>query len=326
MSRLNGTSVRAASILKLNLFGYLETYHNPYVFCSGMKSQAVQIKNLEFIDTKYIRQVGVYRWLTRYSMRQFTKRVLKRDNRMRLPTGSSILLPRWSTSATSVYVTKAHIDWGAEELFSQFASKDGDFMDVGAHIGYYSMYMHPLARKVYAFEPDPRNLPDLHANAASVGNIEVVNKAVSSHSGTALFYVGGDSTLSTLEMSEGATVEGETVEVQTISIDDFAAGRPGIKPTLFKIDAEGHDFEVLLGMKKTVATHQPIVLIECNSGNLLDLCDEWQYSIFTFTCDRETFKMTFRQIRSLEDFQKYWTNMLFLTPRHLRATFVDRCS
>ena len=248
-----------------------------------MKSQAVQIKNLEFIDTKYIRQVGVYRWLTRYSMRQFTKRVLKRDNRMRLPTGSSILLPKWSTSATSVYVTKAHIDWGAEELFAQFASKDGDFIDIGAHIGYYSMYMHPLVRKVYAFEPDPRNLPDLHANAASVGNIEVVNKAASSHSGTASFYVGGDSTLSTLETSEGATVEGKTVEVQTTSIDDFVAGRPGIKPTLFKIDAEGHDFEVLAGRRGKQAdssgvTRTSIDMMRCNRRAPIE-CGDGRHSV-----------------------------------------------
>ena len=281
----------------------------------------MDIKSLDFIDTKFIRQVGVFRWLTRYSMRQFTKRVLKRDNRMRLPTGSSILLPRWSKSATSVYVTRAHIDWGAEELLAQFACQDGDFMDIGAHIGYYSMYMHPLVRKVYAFEPDPRNLPDLNANAASVSNIEVIALAVSSRSKTAQFYIGGDSTLSTLE-----TIDGDTVEVQTTSIDDFVANRPGVKPTLFKIDAEGHDFEVLLGMRGTVAAHQPVLLIECNSGELLDLCDEWQYSIFAFTCDRETFKMTFRQLRSSEDFQKHWTHMLFLVPRHLRVTFVERCS
>jgi FkbM family methyltransferase len=286
-----------------------------------MTSPGGHIKNLDFIDTKFIRQVGVFRWLTRYSTRQFTKRVLKRDNRMRLPTGSSILLPRWSKSATSVYVTKAQIDWGSEELFVQFASHDGDFIDVGAHIGYYSMYVHPLVRKVYAFEPDPRNLPDLKVNAASVSNIEVVAEAVSSRSDTARFYIGGDSTLSTLQATAG-----ETIEVRTTSIDDFVAGRPGINPTLLKIDAEGHDFEVLLGMKGTVAAYQPILLIECNSDELFGLCAEWQYSIFAFTCDRVSFKMTFRQLQSPEDFRNHWTHMLFLTPRHLLATFVARCS
>ena len=277
--------------------------------------------DLGFIDTDFIRQVGVARWLSRYSLRQFTKRVLKRDNRMRLPTGSSIVLPRWSKSATSVYVTKAHIDWGAEELFAQFANRDSDFMDIGAHIGYYSMYLHPLVRKVFAFEPDPRNLPDLKANAASARNIEVVDEAVSSHSGTGRFYVGGDSSMSTLQASGGTTIE-----VKTTSVDDFVAGRPSIKPTIIKIDAEGHDLEVLLGMKKTVAAHQPLILVECNSSELLGLCAEWQYSIFAFTCDKATMKFTFRRLCSPEDLKKYWTNMLFLTPRTLLASFLGRCS
>jgi len=91
------------------------------------------------------------------------------------------------------------MDWGAEELFARFASQNSDFIDVGAHIGYYSMYLHPLVRNVYAFEPDPRNLTDLAANAASASNIEVVESAASSHTGTGQLYVGGDSSLSALQ-------------------------------------------------------------------------------------------------------------------------------
>lgn len=206
-------------------------------------------------------------------------------------------------------------------MFAQFASRECDFLDIGAHIGYYSMYMQPLVRKVYAFEPDPRNLPDLGRNAASVSNIEVEALAVSSLCEAARFYIGGDSTLSTLE-----AIAGETIEVQTTSVDEFVARRPGIKPTLFKIDAEGHDLEVLLGMRATVSAHQPLLLIECNSAELINLCDEWQYFMFAFTCDRETFKMTFRRLRSFDDLQQYWTHMVFLTPPHLQATFADLCS
>ena len=126
-------------------------------------------------------------------------------------------------------------------------------------------------------------------------------------------------------MSTLEAIAGESVEVQTTSIDEFVARRPGIKPMLFKIDAEGHDFEVLLGMRATVSAHQPLLLIECNSVELLNLCDEWHYSIYAFTCDRETFKMKLRRLGSVEDFQKYWTHMIFLTPPHLQATFAGRC-
>ena len=118
----------------------------------------------------------------------------------------------------------------------------------------------------------------------------------------------------------------QTIQVKTTSIDDFIAHRSDIDPKLVKIDAEGHDFEVLLGMRNTVAAHQTVILIECNSNELLELCAEWNYSIFAFTCDPATIKMTFRQLLSLEDLHNYWTKMLFLTPRHLLPAFLEYCS
>jgi FkbM family methyltransferase len=279
------------------------------------------MNNIGFINPHYIRQVGFFRWITRYSARQFTKRVLKRDNRMRLPTGSMILLPRDSKSATSVYVSKAHIDWGSEELMAKFTDPERDFLDIGAHIGYYAIYLQPLMRKAYAFEPDPRNLAGLRANAASVSNVEVVSMAVSSSSGMARLNIAGDSSVSTLEESSG-----ESIEVRKISIDDFIAERPEINPGLIKIDTEGHDMDVLRGMKAIVAANQPVILIECSDKDLPELCTAWQYSMFAYTCDRSSMKMTFRQLNSAEDLQKYWTNMVFLAPEHLFKAFLAHCN
>ena len=41
------------------------------------------------------------------------------------------------------------------------------------------------------------------------------------------------------------------------------------KPKLIKIDVEGFDYEVLMGMKKTINKHQPIILVEFNKSNFL---------------------------------------------------------
>jgi hypothetical protein len=86
------------------------------------------------INTKFIRQVGPFKWATRYAWLQFRKRILKRDGLMRLPTGSTLILPRQSASATEAYVTNANMDWGAEELFAQFSDPSLDFVDIGAHM------------------------------------------------------------------------------------------------------------------------------------------------------------------------------------------------
>src|SRR5262245_9278759 len=129
------------------------------------------------LDIKFIQQVGYFRWAIRYALFQFQKRILCRDIHMRLPTGSMVILPL-EHSVSEIYVTGANIDWGAEALFATFADPRRDFLDIGANIGYYSNYFSPLVRRVYSFEPDPRNLPALRRNAGLCGNIEVVEKAV----------------------------------------------------------------------------------------------------------------------------------------------------
>ena len=155
----------------------------------------------------FIREVGVARWMTRYAVRQFTKRILKRDNRMVLPTGAEIILPRQSGNATEVFVTKGNIDWGAEALFARFADRNRDFLDIGAHIGYYALYLSPCVRKVYAFEPDPRNISGLTANARLRDNVAVVQMAVSSGDGIGSLHIGQGTAVSSLETGDGATMD-----------------------------------------------------------------------------------------------------------------------
>jgi FkbM family methyltransferase len=269
------------------------------------------------VDRDFVRQVGFVKWALRFARLQFHKRVLKQDSRLTLPTGLTIELPRQSQSATEVFVTNADIDWGAEALFTRFADPTRDLLDIGAHIGYYAAYLSPRVRRVYAFEPDPRNLPGVTANARIAGNVEVVAAAVSSKDGVAALHVGRGSALTSLE-SDGT---GVTVNVPVLRIDTFCAAHPDVRLTLVKTDIEGHDIEALHGMARTVARDQPLILTECSSHQeLVRLCTEWNYTIFAHTRNRDTFAITLRRMAGA-DFMECWFKMLFLVPARLEATF-----
>jgi FkbM family methyltransferase len=262
----------------------------------------------------FIKQVGVFKWVSRSAMLFTRKRLLKIDTRLRLPSGSTIILPRQSASASEVYVTNADIDWGSEALFARFAAAGRDFLDIGAHVGYYSVYLSPLVRRAYAFEPDPRNIENLRANARLAGNVEVVEEAVSSRDGFARLSVGHGSAVSSLE---GGRDGGEGIEVKTVTIDSFAASRPGIDVGLIKTDVEGHDLEALRGMSELVARCQPLILTECPYTPQLDeLFRNWGYQPYAFTRDRRTLKARFQKMSS-EDLRDEWYKMLFLVPSHL---------
>src|SRR5258707_8952215 len=99
------------------------------------------------MNTAFIRQVGVAKWALRYGYLLTRKYILGADSHVHLPTGIRMTLQRYSQSATEVFVTNASIDWGAEELLAGFADRSRDFLDIGAHIGYYSLYLSQLIRR-----------------------------------------------------------------------------------------------------------------------------------------------------------------------------------
>ena len=107
------------------------------------------------VNIGFIKEVGPFRWVFRTVVRQFYKRIVKRDHTMRLPTGEWITLPVSNHFASEAFVTHGDVDWGSERLLEALLSRKGVFLDVGAHIGYYSLYVLPRVLAVYSFEPDP---------------------------------------------------------------------------------------------------------------------------------------------------------------------------
>jgi hypothetical protein len=50
-------------------------------------------------------------------------------------------LPPLDRFASEAYITGADVDWESERLLFSLLGKQGVFLDIGAHIGYYALYM-----------------------------------------------------------------------------------------------------------------------------------------------------------------------------------------
>jgi FkbM family methyltransferase len=236
-------------------------------------------------------------------------------------------LPYASNFANEIFVTGANVDHGAEALLASFSDRQGDALDVGANIGYYSLYLAPQVRSVHAFEPDPRNLSVLRLNTRGVENVHIVEAAVSDRRGTVHLDIGSDPEISHVLPEPRAT----TVEVPATTIDAYVSEHPSIWVSAIKIDVEGHDLAVLRGSEETIAAFSPLVLTEfsvhaegANDRRVLyDLCERHQYQIwgYAYPAGKPSPRVV---LTELAEDGTMDAKMLFLVPARLHGAFASK--
>jgi FkbM family methyltransferase len=127
--------------------------------------------------------------------------------------------------------------------------------DVGANVGYYTLL---LARgvgpkgRVIAFEPNPVNVAHLkeHLRLNKIGNVEIVEAAVSDRDGTAFF--SGEGAVG--KLSQTGT------QMKTVRLDDYP------RPDLIKMDIEGEETAALRGSAKILAERHAVWFIAIHDG------------------------------------------------------------
>lgn len=278
---------------------------------------------------QFIRDVGWGPFLWRLAWRQFNKRVLSRSLMVRLPTGLMMEAPTWSHSAGEVVYTGANMDWGSEQLLVDNLDHEGTFIDIGAHIGYYSLYVAPKVAKVYAFEPDDRSFAALLTNCNACDYVEPINKAVYSSSGRMQFSKRHDTAGSGYLNAANNPPEKNAGFIDVVTVDDWMRDRPDERVTGIKIDIDGLDLEVLKGAASTLDRDQPIVLMEFlrtetnNTNDLQQFAHGSGYELFGFQ-RRGKGIFTFARIIP-SDMEDIHVKMIFLIPHRLVEIFLLLC-
>ena len=151
-------------------------------------------------------------------------------------------------------------------------------VDVGASIGIYSILLAKWVDKqghVFAFEPAPDNVKLLRKTIKlnQFDNITVTQKAISDKPGIASFYlVDGISAHSLVDY--GSSIDKIDVEVE--SLDNFFQGYEK-SIDFIKIDAEGYDFKVILGMQNIISKTQNLkIFVEFDPKRLIKTGDSPQ--------------------------------------------------
>jgi FkbM family methyltransferase len=157
-------------------------------------------------------------------------------------------------------------------LFQAHVRPGDTVLDVGAHVGYYTVLSAVLtgpAGAVWSFEPNPRNAAFLrrHAEINGLRHVRVEQAAVSDAEGTARFDFGTGSGTGHL------SAEGD-IEVRTLRLDDVCAAH-GIVPRAVKIDVEGAEAAVLEGFAATVDSARPVIFLSTHGPGPHARCVAW---------------------------------------------------
>jgi FkbM family methyltransferase len=146
------------------------------------------------------------------------------------------------------------------------------FIDVGAHIGRYSLIlakMFPNA-KIIAVEPDPEGYQALirGIEANKTKNIIAFNIALSDFDGIANLYRKRGTAISSLVERENSF---NMVKVSVKRLDTIVEELKVNEVDIIKIDVEGAELHVVRGALNTITKYKPILIIEIREGNLQNL-------------------------------------------------------
>ncbi|MBN8548807.1 MAG: FkbM family methyltransferase [Deltaproteobacteria bacterium] len=153
----------------------------------------------------------------------------------------------------------------------------GNIVDVGANVGYTSLLFAKVVspgRRVFAFEPDQSNfiaLQQVLRSSRCSERVVPVKAAVGEQEGTIELWinqnhhadhrVATEHFVTTEEFSSSGEAERKTVSVPQHSLDSFLAREDADHNVSFiKIDVQGYEMQVCLGMKR-ILENNPLLTV-----------------------------------------------------------------
>ena len=145
-------------------------------------------------------------------------------------------------------------EWPLIQWCEQFCSKDKLFLDIGAHMGTYSIHLSEFSKTVYAFEAQHSTYEGLIEGIKlnDRDNIIAVNVGLSNREGEATLHKvspdgGGSTILSDVAAHINPDFKTETIELRTL--DSYNLDNVGF----LKLDVEGSELDVLKGAELTLS-------------------------------------------------------------------------
>jgi len=204
---------------------------------------------------------------------------------------------------------------------------EGDVViDVGAHVGYYTLLMAQLVGKngkVYSFEPDPVNFELLKKSVEINGfeNVVLIQKAVSDTTEKIKLFLGdNDSAINRIYDAKLGDAK-KSIDVESITIDEYFKENDKLF-NFIKIDSEGSEAKIINGMEKFLTKNRKLIMMTeffpfliKKSGDepkqYLKSLENSGFELYNILDDnKETNKINSESFLKIEPDSEYCTNLL----------------
>ena len=207
------------------------------------------------------------------------------------------------------------------DLFAKYIRPGMTVIDVGANIGEHTVYAACLVGNkgsVYSYEPIPRLYKQIHDSVGQNHFESIVH--------TKNYALGKEDITEKLHVSKNAggssiVHDDDTQDIITVTVKKGDSELLLLnKVDVVKIDVEGYEYEVLLGMKEVLRRDMPLIFIEFSGGayiaqgkdhgeKILSFLREGNYSLYDIENDMKKITDT-KYFLSLFPYAMKQTNLL----------------
>lgn len=169
-------------------------------------------------------------------------------------------------------------------LFLEMLEEGDTFIDIGAHVGYFSLLTAATvgeSGRVFSFEPELSNFKNLQNNIHknNFHHVHLNNMAVGSKDGDSIFYINSDNDgghalwdVGLHPFNEKSRSEKIKTNIKVVSLDNFFKDHELDKLKLIKIDTEGTEHSIIKGGTGIITKYRiPYIICEINRIGLMHM-------------------------------------------------------
>lgn len=197
----------------------------------------------------------------------------RRQQVIQLARGMRMNCKLWDEVQNAIWWNGPNYERKESKFIRRYLKPGMVFFDVGSNVGYYTLLAAPLVGKngkVHAFEPVSEQHADLRANLErnQLQNVVPERLIVTDRTGTMEINLGAEDNAGTASVNLVYREDRPTERVDCTTLDKYLHERGVTRLDVLKIDVEGHEPFVLRGMKETLRTLRPLLLVEVRSDML----------------------------------------------------------